>query len=400
MSNGFLIVEVYDNNIKAPLESAVVQILGENTDIIVQTNENGKTESITLAAPDIKYSLEPQKDVRPYSIYSLKISKPGYKTFIIEGVEVFPSETSLQKVFLEKGQDIEYEELPPHVLWGNYPQKIDEDILLNNNVRNRVYPEVFIPEYIIVHDGVPSNSSARNYIVSFPDYIKNVASSEIYSTWPLETIKANVLAIISFTLNRVFTEWYPSRGYNFTITSSTAYDQKYTQGRTIFLPISEVVDDIFNNYLSLTDSQVPFFAQYNDGVKTNNKGWLSQWGSKSLGDQGYSALRIVRYYYDPNMTIKKANDIIGLPLSFPGFNLSKGSCGEYVQKIQNELNRISNNYPAIPKIIPANGQYNDSTKKSVEKFQQVFNLPITGIINFATWYKISYIYVAVSKMIN
>ncbi len=403
MSTGYLIVEVYGDTEAMPIVNANVQIFGEETNINVKTDSNGKTEKLSVNAPNIEYSLEPQENVRPYSIYSIKVVKEGYETSIIEGVEVFPNETSIQKFFLKRGKvGVNYEELPPHVLWGDYPKKmVDEDLTENIETRKteRVYPSVLIPEYIIVHDGTPS-SSAQNYVVSFPDYIKNVASSEIYSTWPKETIKANVLAIISFTLNRIFTEWYPSKGYNFTITSSTAYDQKYTHDRTIFQSISDVVDEIFNQYIKLPNVPQPFFAQYNDGVKVNNPGWLSQWGSKTLADQGYDALRILRYYYSPSMLIESANEIEGLPLSFPGKNLSEGSCGEDVQKIQNELNVISGSYPAIPKVIPANGKFGVETKNAVRKFQEIFNLPVTGIIDFVTWYKISYIYVAVSKMIK
>ncbi|MDD2435811.1 MAG: peptidoglycan-binding protein [Bacilli bacterium] len=377
-----------------------MQIFGENTNLNVTTDTSGKTETLSLEAPNIEYSLEPQENVRPYSVYSIKAQKEGYETAIVEGVEVFPNETSIQKIFLTKGvTGVTYEELPPHVLWGDYPPKIDDEIDITESVNNRVYPKVSIPEYIIVHNGTPS-SSATNYVVSFPDYIKNVASSEIYSTWPKETIKANVLAIISFTLNRIFTEWYPSRGYNFTITSSTAYDQKYTHGRTIFQSISEVVDEIFNNYIKLPNVPQPFFAQYNDGIKTNNAGWLSQWGSKTLGDSGYDAMQIIRYYYSPNMMIMEADNTIGLPYSFPGYNLSVGSCGEEVRILQNQLNKISGNYPAIPKTLPANGIFGEDTRASVRKFQEVFGLPITGIVNYATWYKISYIFVAVSKMIQ
>ncbi len=400
MNSGFLIVEVYETSEANPVDNAFVQVIGENTDIIIQTDTSGKTETLTLNAPNIEFSQEPQNEVRPYAVYSIKVSKPGYDTFIVEGVEVLANETSLQKIFLEKGTDVNYEQLPPHVLWGDYPPKIDEETVITADNNNRVYPEVLIPEYIIVHNGIPSNTSAQNYIVSFPDYIKNVASSEIYSTWPRETIIANVLAIISFTLNRIYSEWYPSRGYNFTITSSTAYDQKYTHGRTIFQSISEIVDEIFNDYLKMPNVEQPFFAQYNDGIKTNNPGWLSQWGSKSLGDQGYDAFSIVKYYYSPNITIEKANNIVGLPLSFPGFNFGEGSCGAYVKQIQNQLNSINLNYSAIPRIIPANGQYNESTTKSVRKFQEVFNMPVTGVVDFATWYRISYIYVAVTKMIK
>lgn len=399
MSTGYLVIEIYEEDGVTPVSGASLQILGENTNINATTNTSGKTEKITLGAPNIEFSLEPQENVRPYSVYSIKVQKQGYETTIVEGVEVMASETSIQKINLVKGTTgITYEELPPHVLWGNYPPMIDNEIDITE-LTERVYPRVIIPEYIIVHNGTP-NSSATNYVVSFPDYIKNVASSEIYSTWPRETIKANVLAIISFTLNRIFTEWYPSRGYNFAITSSTAYDQKYTHGRTIFQSISDVVDEIFNNYIKLPNVPQPFFAQYNDGIKTNNPGWLSQWGSKSLGDSGYDAMQIIRYYYSPDMVIMEADNSIGLPYSFPSYNLSMGSCGEEVQILQNQLNKISGSYPAIPKILKPNGVFGEDTRASVRKFQEVFGLPVTGTVNYATWYKISCIFVAVSKMIQ
>ena len=208
------------------------------------------------------------------------------------------------------------------------------------------------------------------------------------------------MAIISFALNRIFTEWYTSRGYNFTITSSTAYDQKYSHNRTIFKSISDVVDEVFNQYIRRGNQKQPFLAQYNDGIKVNNKGWLSQWGSKELGDQGYDALSILRYYYSPDITLDTAEIIEGLPQSFPGYNLQMGSCGQPVQKIQNEINKINGSYPGIPKIIPADGVFDERTRNSVRIFQQVFGLPVTGVVNFATWYRISYIFAAVSKMLQ
>ena len=403
MSTGYLVINVFKENDSSPVSGAEIKIIGEKTDLAISTDSNGKTDKITLNTPDKELSLTPQHEVKPYAEYTIDVKKPGLKHTIIEGIEVFEGENSIQNVYLKEdtGDKPEYIELPPHVLWGNYPPKLEEVFnVVSDNDGMRVYPSVLIPEYVVVHDGTPSNSSAANYAVRFPDYIKNVASYEIYSTWPKETIKANVLAIISFTLNRIFTEWYTSKGNNFTITSSTAYDQKYTHNGTIFGSISDVVDEVFNQYIKLPNVKQPFFAQYNDGIKTNNKGWLSQWGSKSLGDQGYSALNILRYYYSNDMYITSAQGVMGLPLSFPGFKLEVGSCGEAVQKIQNELNVINNNYPGIPKILPANGKYEDSTRNSVRKFQEVFNLPITGVVDFATWYKISYIYVAVSNMLK
>jgi len=409
VNKGYLIINVYADNIAQPVNEAEIEIRGNSTNIKIKTDNFGKSEKIALDAPNKEYSLTPQTQVKPYSEYSIEVKKPGLKTVIIEGIEVFDGETSIQNVYLTnqtngkaKAEKPEYYELPAHGLWGEYSPKIVEEPLKNEeeNLEERVLPFVVIPEYVIVHDGIPTNTSAPSHIVSFPEYIKNVASHEIYSTWPKETIKANVIAIISFTLNRIFTEWYRSNGYAFTITSSTAYDQKYNHNGTIFGSISDVVDEIFNQYIKLPNVRQPFFAQYNDGIKTNNRGWLSQWGSKTLGDQGYDALRILRHYYSNDMYIETAEEIEGLPLSFPGFKLTIDSCGESVQKLQNEINVINGNYPGIAKILPADGKYGTNTQSSVRKFQEVFNLPINGTVDFATWYKISYIYVAVSKMLR
>lgn len=402
MPTGFLIIEVYADNEALPIEGANIEITGSETSLTETTDSSGRTKKIALNAPSKEFSLQPQSDVKPYSEYNLKVSKPGLQTSVINGVQIFDGETAMQKVFLtaiEGDPSINYSEIAPHALWGNYPPKIEEKEQ-QNRLEERVLPTVIIPEYIIVHDGIPTNSSAKNYVVSFPEYIKNVASSEIYSTWPRKTIKANVIAIISFALNRIFTEWYTARGYPFTITTSTAYDQKYTPGRTIFSTISEVVDQIFNQYIKRTNFIQPLLAQYNDGIKVNNKGWLSQWGSKTLGDQGYDATRILKYYYTDEVNVHSARNIQGLPLSFPGYNLIENSCGEPVQKMQNELNVINGSYPGIPKIIPANGIYGASTKTTVSTFQKVFGLPSTGIVDFATWYKISFVYTAVSKMLQ
>ncbi len=406
MDKGYLIVSVYANNVSQPISGATVRVIGDNYDQSFTTDINGKTKSIELDAPLKKYSLTPQKEVRPYSIYTVEVSKSGFETTTINGVQVLPEETSLQNVFLKTSiLSTQFKvlattdnvvNLPPHSLWEGDQSTTTRD----NDIDIRVYPQSLIPEYIIVHDGTPANTTAPNYYVSFPDYIKNVASGEIYSTWPIESIKANVNAIVSFTLNRIYTEWYNSQGYKFTITSLPSHDQSYVNNRTIFKTISDVVDQIFNNYIQLPGKNFPFFAQYNDGIDVNNPGWLSQWGSKSLADQGYKALQILKYYYVPDLILLSAEEIEGLPTSFPGYNLKTGSCGEPVQRIQIMINTISGSYPAIPKIIPADGQYKDNTVNSVKVFQQVFGLPVTGIVDFATWYKISYIYVAVSKMLK
>lgn len=405
MQTGNLIVNVYADNISQPVESARVIIQGDNFEQEYNTDSSGKTQTIVLSAPLEIYSEEPQTENIPYSKYDVTVIKEGLQTTTIKGVEILPNETSLQDVYMASVYAEEtpplVEEIPEHVLWGDYPPKIPEAAVKpESEPKLKVLPRVLVPEYVIVHDGIPTNNAAPNYYVSFPDYIKNVASNEIYSTWPTETIKANVHAIISFTLNRIFTEWYPSKGYNFTITSTPQYDQKYVHNRTIFKSISDVVDEIFNTYIKLPTVTQPYFAQYNDGINTNNPGWLSQWGSKDLGDRGYKALDILRYYYPKTLTIQEATQIQGLPSSFPGYTLKLNSCGEEVQKLQIMLNTISGNYPAIPKISPTDGRYNDQTRRAVETFQGVFNLPKTGNVDYSTWYKIVYVYVAVSKMLQ
>lgn len=253
-----------------------------------------------------------------------------------------------------------------------------------------------IPETVVVHDGLPNDTSAPNYYVPYRDYIKNVASSEIYATWPEQTIYANVLAIMSFTLNRVYTEWYRNQGRNFTITSSTAYDQKWMRGRNIFNNISYLVDTIFNNYLSRPGVRQPIFTSYCNGTTVTCSG-LSQWGSKYLGDQGYSAIEILRYYYGTSMYINSTVSVSGVPSSWPGYNLTVGSRGDKVRQMQEQLNRIAQNYPAIP-TVAVDGIFGQRTAEAVRSFQQIFGLPVSGIVDFPTWYKISAIYVAVSRI--
>lgn len=406
MDKGFLIVSVYSSSVAEPISDVTVIIRGDNYEQNFTTDRNGKTPTIELDAPLKIYSLTPQTEVRPYSVYQVEVIKAGFESTIINGVQVFPEQTSLQNVYLTpvttslfKAFSSNVIDLPEHGLWeetqkGTGPNQTE---LVTNE---RVMPNIAIPEYVIVHNGAPTNTNVANYYVPFIDYIKNVASGEIYSTWPTESIKSNVYAILSFTMNRIFTEWYKSQGYNFTITSLPSYDQAYVHNRTIFKSIADVVDQIFNYHIQLPGRNYPFLAQYNDGIKVNNPGWLSQWGSKSLADQGYTAPQILKYYYVDNLSLLNANKIEGLPTSFPGYNLTRGNCNEPTQKIQIMLNTISGNYPAIPKILPANGQYGNSTVESVETFQEVFGLPITGIVDFATWYRISYIYIAVSKMLQ
>lgn len=399
-SLGKLKLNVNSNVGAKPIENADIRIYrtGEPEKTIeeINTNEQGQTDIIELDAPPLDYSLEPSPE-QPYANYTFEVTAKGYEKVYISGAEILPTVTALQNVVLNPLQPESFV-IGPHTLFGDYPPKIPEaEIKSPNETGEIVLSNVVIPEFVVVHDGPPTDPSATNHYVKYKDYIKNVASSEIYATWPEATIQANVLAILSFTLNRVFTEWYRNKGYNFTITSSTAFDHKWIPGRNIFDNISVVVDTIFTNYLSRPEVKQPILTQYCDGNRVQCPNWMTQWGSKTLGDQNYSAVEIIRYYYGDNMFINTAVQVSGVPSSWPGNNLTIGSSGQKVREIQNQLNTISNNYPLIPKI-SVDGVFGQQTANAVKVFQQIFDLPASGIIDFATWYKISDIYVGVSRI--
>ncbi len=387
-----------------PVEGATVSIaLSEAPSTILQsgiTNSSGQTKIFEVSTPNVSLSLDPDNTLKPYTDYTVTIQKEGFEPITISGSEVLPGEQSILPVeMIETTSQDENEiiNIPPHTLYGDYPPKIPEAMIKPiEDTGEIVLSRVVIPEYIVVHDGAPSNSSAKNYYVPYTDYIKNVVSSEIYATWPESAIYANTLAIMSFTLNRVYTEWYRNQGYNFTITSSTAYDQKWIYGRNIYKNIDQIVDSIFANYLSKPGLIQPLFAAYCDGSNVSCSG-LSQWGSKTLASRGYSAIEIIRYYYGNDVYINSSEYISGIPASYPGYNLTTGSSGTKVRQLQQQLNRIARNYPLIP-TISVDGKYGSQTARSVRIFQNIFGLPQTGITDFATWYAISRIYVAVARL--
>lgn len=253
-----------------------------------------------------------------------------------------------------------------------------------------------IPERITVHLG-PPDSDAPNVTVSFPDYIKNVASSEIFPTWPEAALRANIYAQVTFALNRIYTEWYRSRGYDFDITSSTQYDQAFVFGRDIFANISDLVDQQFNDYVVRQGSVEPLFTAFCDGVQVSCQG-LSQWGTVTLANRGYTPYEILQYYYGDNINIEFNAPISPNISSYPGAPFAFGASGNEVRTIQLELNRIGRNFPAIPKIIPPNGIYGESTVSAVRVFQEVFGLPVTGVVDKATWYQIKFIFTAVKRL--
>ena len=406
MAQGYLQVDVVSDADNFPIQDATIEISSteEPEQILEQvtTDQSGQTESLTLEAPPVDLSLQPQ-DIRPYAEYTIRITAPGFEPLIISGSEILADTTALQQARLipldnNNQTSVEQITIPEHTLYGSYPPKIAEsEIKPVNETGEIVLSRVVVPQTIVVHDGTPSNTSAKNYYVPYRDYIKNVASSEIYATWPQSTITANVLAIMSFTLNRVYTEWYRNQGKDFTITSSTAYDHKWIYGRNIYDSISVIVDDIFDNYLSRPEVKQPILTQYCDGRKVSCPGWMTQWGSCELGEQGYSPIEILRYFYGNDMYINTAEQIAGIPASWPGANLDIGSQGDKVRQIQDQLDTIAKVYSAIPRV-NIDGVYGPATRLAVESFQSIFGLPVTGVIDFATWYKISHIYVGITRI--
>lgn len=408
MAQGYLQVDVVSDANSFPVQDADIVIARtEEPDEIIEetrTNSSGQTENLPLDVPPVELSLLPEETERPYAEYTIRITAPGFEPFVVSGTEVMADVTAIQEIRLRPlsnapdGEQTETVTIPDHTLYGDYLPKIAEsEIKPVIETGEIVLSRVVVPQTVVVHDGVPTNASAANYYVPYRDYIKNVASSEIYATWPRSTIVANVLAIMSFTLNRVYTEWYRNQGYDFTITSSTAYDHKWIYGRNIFESISVVVDDIFDNYLSRPGVKQPILTQYCDGRKVRCPGWMTQWGSCELGEAGYSPIEILRNFYGDDMYINTAEQISGIPASWPGYDLKIGATGDKVRQLQEQLDAISSVYTAIPDISP-DGIYGPATAEAVRKFQSIFGLPQTGVVDFATWYKISHVYVGITRI--
>lgn len=403
---GFLRVHATSLVNSNPIEKAHMQVylIGNPEGEIggSYTDRSGFSDRIVLETPNVEYSMEPSA-VQPYAEYNVVISAPGFENHVINGVQVFPGETALIEAGLlpiapQIVGDSQLFVIPANTLFGDFPPKIAESSIKPvSETGEIVLNSVVIPEYVVVHDGPPSDSGAEDYYIKYRDYIKNVASSEIYSTWPREAIIANILAIQSFTLNRVYTEWYRNRGYTFTITSSTAFDHKFVPGRNIFDSISEIVDEIFSQYIKLPDVTQPLLAQYCDGKKVSCPNYMSQWGSKNLADQGRSAEQILRNYYGNRIIITTAEQISGVPVSFAGSVLEVGVSSPDVRTIQSQLNTISSVYTLIPKIAE-DGIFGERTKEAVTAFQKIFSLPQSGVVDYKTWYKISEIFVAITKI--
>ena len=394
-----LVFQLYTGREALPVEGAVVTVSSPETGFVMTltSSASGKTPPIHLAAPPREESLDPAFRGAPYSLYNARVQARGYIPAVIRGIQIFEGEDSVLPLELNPqplGRDrMDGEEyLIPENALLQHPDRLPEGPPAQ---QGRVLTQVYIPRYITVHLGAPS-AYAQNVTVDFAYYIKNVASSEIYPTWPENAIRANIHAQVSFALNRIFTEWYPSRGYDFNITNNTGYDQFYVPGRNIFTNISRIVDEVFTQYVRRPGALNPYFTEYCNGSTVTCEG-LSQWGTVSLAENGYTPLGILRRYYG-NVELAEAADVRNIQSSYPGSLLQTGSTGTAVRTIQRQLNRIRRNYPAIPAISPVDGVYGAETRAAVQAFQRIFNLSPDGIVGRATWNSISRIYVAVTRL--
>lgn len=399
MGAGTLIIQARTAENAFPLFGVKITIRDCDGNILheLTTNENGDTKAVALEAVDRALSLKKDYTGTPYTIYDLEAEAEGFNRLFIYGVHIFDKETAFQPVTLIPM--LRQQKIPVNheIFLGKHAvEMMDPPEQVGPLIEPIILRQVTIPNPMTVHLGRPA-ASATNVQVSFPDYIKNVASSEIYPTWPRASLEANIYAIITFALNRVFTEWYRSRGYNFDITNSTAYDQYFVYGRTIYESISKIVDNIFNQYVRREGHLAPYFTSFCNGTTATCSG-MSQWGTVALANQGLSALQILRNYYPSDIEITETNVITDVIVSYPGTPLRLGSTGLDVQTIQTYLNRIRHNYPAIPPIMDQPGVFGSSTEAAVKAFQRIFNLTPDGIVGKATWNKISIIYVAVAKL--
>lgn len=366
------------------------------------TDASGITDAMPVRTPDASVSLDENSTAAPYAAADVYVNVAGYYPVRVLGAQVFDGETSVLPIdltplsasYTEASNGVIVIRIPPALLRVKVRR---EPLFYDPAVASpQVLTRVVVPAQIAVHLGAPS-SPAQNIYVPFTDYIKNVASSEIYPTWHENALRANILAILSITLNRVFSEWYPSQGYDFDITSSTAFDQAFVPGRNYFDSISRIVDEIFNQFIVRGGYISPVFASYCDGVRTQCAG-LSQWGSESLAADGYSVIDILRYYYGREIGISSTENIGGTAVSYPGAPLVIGSRSNDVQLVRRYLYRVSDNYPNIPRVNPAYLLYDTALSESVRVFQRTFGLEPSGAVDLATWYKLSFIYTSVTEL--
>lgn len=399
MAIGYLTIQARTAHDAVPLNGVQIKISDRFGNMLYEltTDESGETMKIPLETVSRDFSVNQYFFGTPYFSYNVLAQASGFNSIYVSDLPIYENETAILPVTLIPMQNAQRTPVLSEITIG-------KPAVAMNGQRGQAGPassgyvlrQVVIPDPITVHLGTPS-SSASNVRVSFLDYVKNVASSEIYPTWPDAALRANIYAIITFALNRVYTEWYRSRGYSFDITNSTAYDQYFVPGRAIYESVSRIADEIFNEYAKRPGQSNPYFTSFCNGTTATCQG-LSQWGTVTLANQGKTPLQILRSYYPKDLEIAETNIIAGSVSSYPGTPLRQGSRGLNVQTIQTYLNRIRKNYPAIPVITDESGVFGKSTEAAVKKFQSVFNLASDGIVGKSTWYKISSLYTAVTRL--
>ncbi|MCL2052808.1 MAG: peptidoglycan-binding protein [Lachnospiraceae bacterium] len=399
MGKGYLKVQTVTANGGVIVPKVSITVLNEKDQVLyeLQTDDTGSAAQIALDAPDKRYMEEPNPPVKPFACYKLLARAPGFTSVLYEDVMIFDTTTSILNIEMDPvalggEQVIEKRVIGGHKLYETEePQQVQAGIPESNPMA-RVLPEVTIPNFIRVHLGREENTQAATVSVPYITYIKNVTSHEIFDEWPEEAIIANVHCIVSFTLNRVYTEFYRKRGRNYDITSETYMDQKYVHNGIIGARISAIVDRIFNYYLAIVGHKEPFLSLYNDGVNVNIPGRFSQWGSfYDARDRGMNAWQIINKYFSQSLELRICNNFGGVIDSYPGYTLTQGSRGEAVRAMQLFLNRILGRYTNTI-INPVDGIYGPQTANSVRLFQQLYNLPQTGNIDRRTWFEISRIY--------
>lgn len=401
MAIGYLTMQVRTAHDALPLRGVKITVLDDEQNRVYElmTDENGETRTVPLETVDKRYSLNKEFTGTPYVAYNVLAQTEGFDSVFVSDIPVYDGEKAVLPIVLVPMQGQQRSQTQTEIPIGAPAVSMDEERRQEGETESEVpyvLRQVVIPNPITVHLGTPA-SSASNVQVSFPDYVKNVASSEIYPTWPDAALRANIYAIITFALNRVYTEWYRGKGYNFDITNSTAYDQYFIYGRPIYESVSRIVDEIFNEYVRRAGQNAPYFTSFCNGTTSTCQG-MSQWGTVTLANQGKTPIDILRTYYPDDIEIAETNIMTNMLTSYPGTPLRSGSTGLDVQTIQTYLNRIRRNYPAIPAITDEPGVFGESTRAAVTRFQNIFNLASDGIVGKSTWYKISTLYAAVTRL--
>ncbi|MCM1126463.1 MAG: peptidoglycan-binding protein [Lachnospiraceae bacterium] len=400
MAIGYLSIQAGTAHEALPLKGVQIRVTDSSGNLVYEllTDESGRTQDIPLETISRTFSQTPYYEETPFASYNVLARADGFNSLYVSAIPIFDGERALLPLSLIPMSDQQRSPNTTEIPIGKpaVSMPVSHDQEGGSLITPYVLRQVVIPNPITVHLGAPS-SSASNVQVSFPDYVKNVASSEIYPTWSDAALTANIYAIITFALNRVYTEWYRNLGYNFDITNSTAYDQYFVYGHPIYDSISRIVDGIFNQYVRRQGQNAPYFTSFCNGTTTTCQG-LSQWGTVTLANQGMTPIQILRSYYPSDIEIASANTITNVLTSYPGTALRTGSTGLDVETIQTYLTRIRRNYPAIPAITDPAGTFGASTSAAVTKFQSIFNLTPDGIVGKATWYKISSLYTAVTRL--